>query len=86
MGSGSGCDAQYLFSNDVLGYTEGHLPRHSRVYKNFKKIYSKLQRDRISAFKEFHYDTINRKFNDSKITVGIDDKEFERFLKIAEKI
>ena len=27
MGSGSGCDGQYLFANDVLGYTEGHTPR-----------------------------------------------------------
>ena len=37
MGSGSDCDGQYLFANDVLGYTEGHMPRHARVYKNFKK-------------------------------------------------
>jgi 3-methyl-2-oxobutanoate hydroxymethyltransferase len=26
MGAGAGCDAQYLFSNDILGYTEGHIP------------------------------------------------------------
>mgnify|MGYP003323692143 CR=1 FL=1 len=36
MGSGSECDGQYLFANDVLGYTAGHMPRHARVYKNFK--------------------------------------------------
>ena len=28
----------------------------------------------------------NKKFNDPKITVGIDDKEFENFLKLSEKI
>ena len=37
MGSGSDCDAQFLFSNDVLGWNEGHIPRHARVYRNFKK-------------------------------------------------
>ena len=58
MGSGSGCDGQYLFGNDVLGYTEGKIPRHARIYKDFKKEYARLQEERISAFKEFHKDTI----------------------------
>ena len=85
MGSGSGCDGQYLFANDVLGYTSGHMPRHARVYKNFKKEYERLQNERIDAFKSFHDDTINKKFDDPKITVGIEDKEYEKFLKLAEK-
>lgn len=85
MGSGSGCDGQYLFANDVLGYTTGHMPRHARVYKNFKKEYDRLQNERIEAFKSFHDDTINKKFDDPKITVEIEDKEFENFLKLAEK-
>ena len=86
MGSGSGCDGQYLFGNDVLGYTEGHIPRHARIYKDFKKEYARLQEERISAFKEFHKDTIEKNFNDPKITVGIEDIEFEKFLKLAEKV
>ena len=85
MGSGSGCDGQYLFANDVLGYTTGHMPRHARVYKKFKKEYERLQMERIKAFKSFHDDTINKKFDDPKITVGIDDKEYDKFLKLAEK-
>ena len=85
MGSGSDCDGQYLFANDVLGYTEGHVPRHARIYRDFKKEYAKLQVERVSAFKEFHDDTINKKFDDPKITVGIEDKEYEKFLKLAEK-
>ena len=32
MGSGSLCDGQYLFSQDILGYNTGHIPRHSRIY------------------------------------------------------
>ena len=86
MGSGSGCDGQYLFANDILGYTKGHTPRHARVYRNFKKEYARLQEERIAAFKEFHEDTKNKNFNDPKITVQIQDDEFDKFLELAEKI
>ena len=86
MGSGSDCDAQFLFSNDVLGWNEGHIPRHARVYRNFKKEYARLQEERIAAFKEFHEDTKNKNFNDPKITVQIQDDEFDKFLELAEKI
>ena len=85
MGSGSGCDGQYLFANDVLGYTDGHTPRHARIYRNFKKEFAKLQEERILAFKEFHKDTIEKKFDDPKITVGIEDNEFEKFLELSNK-
>ena len=85
MGSGSGCDGQYLFANDVLGYTDGHTPRHARIYRNFKKEFAKLQEERILAFKEFHKDTIDKKFDDPKITVGIEDNEFEKFLELSNK-
>ena len=69
-----------------MGYTKGHIPRHARIYRDFKKEHEKLQKERINAFKEYHNDTINKNFNDPKITVGIDDKEFENFLKFSEKL
>ena len=37
MGSGLGCDAQYLFSEDILGYNKGHIPRHAKVYTNLSE-------------------------------------------------
>ena len=86
MGSGSTCDAQYLFSQDILGYTKGHMPRHSRVYRNFKKEFDKLHIERVNAFKEYIKDVENKKFDDPKITVGIEDKEFDAFMNIADKI
>ena len=86
MGSGSDCDAQFLFSNDVLGWNEGHIPRHARVYRDFKKEYERLQKERINAFKEFHNDTVNKNFDDPKITVQIEDREFDKFLELSEKI
>ena len=85
MGSGSDCDGQYLFANDVLGYTDGHTPRHARIYRDFKKEFAKLQEQRILAFKEFHEDTVKKNFNDPKITVGIEDNEFNKFLELSEK-
>ena len=85
MGSGSGCDGQYLFSQDILGYNTGHVPRHSRIYRNFKKEFDKLHVERVNAYKEFIKDTEDKKFNDPKITVGIEDKEYESFLKLSEK-
>ena len=85
MGSGSDCDGQYLFANDILGYTQGHMPRHARVYRNFKEKFSKIQEERILAFKEYHQDSLKQNFNDPKITVEIKDEEFEKFIKLADK-
>ena len=85
MGSGSGCDGQYLFSQDILGYNTGHVPRHSRIYRNFKKEFDKLHVERVNAYKEFIKDTEDKKFNDPKITIGIEDKEYESFLKLSDK-
>ena len=40
----------------------------------------------LNILKEFHEDTINKNFNDPKITVQIKDDEFDKFLELAEKI
>ena len=53
MGAGTGGDAQYLFAEDVLGYTRGHRPRHAKVYRDFAAEYRRLQQERVAAFKEF---------------------------------
>ena len=53
MGAGTGCDAQYLFADDVLGQNRGHMPRHSKVYRNFAAEYDRLQAERVAAFSEF---------------------------------
>ncbi len=53
MGAGAGCDAQYLFAEDILGTNRGHMPRHSKVYRNFAAEYDRLQAERVAAFQEF---------------------------------
>ncbi len=85
MGSGSGCDGQYLFSQDILGYNTGHIPRHSRIYKNFKKEFDRLHIERVEAYKKFIKDSESKNFNDPKITVDIEDREYEDFLKKSQE-
>jgi 3-methyl-2-oxobutanoate hydroxymethyltransferase len=79
MGSGSGCDAQYLFADDVLGQNRGHMPRHSKVYRDFAGEYDRLHRERVAAFSEFVADVIDRTFPERKHVVQMDPTELERF-------
>ena len=53
MGAGTGADAQYLFTTDVLGQTSGHVPRHAKVYANFAAEYARLQAMRVAAMQSF---------------------------------
>ena len=81
MGAGLDCDVQYLFSTDILGYNEGHVPRHSKVYRDFKSEYHRLHRESVAAFKEFRSDVLTGAYPTAKNDVSIDKKEFESFLK-----
>jgi len=56
MGAGSAGHAQYLFADDVLGQNRGHIPRHAKVYRDFRTEYARLQQERIAAFGEFASD------------------------------
>ena len=80
MGAGTGCDAQYLFAEDVLGYTRGHRPRHAKTYRNFRAEYDRLQQERIGAFREFVSDVATGAYPEEKHLVPIEDAEFEAFL------
>ena len=80
MGAGVGADAQYLFAEDVLGYTRGHRPRHAKVYRNFRAEYDRLQQERIAAFKEFRADVETGAYPEPKHILPIADAEFEAFV------
>tara|TARA_B100000945_G_scaffold320420_1_gene330453 strand:+ start:1068 stop:1892 length:825 start_codon:yes stop_codon:yes gene_type:complete len=81
LGSGSGCDGQYLFSQDILGTYHGKYPRHAKIYRKLRKDFERIQNERISAYKEFIKDVKLKKFNDPSITVEIEKKEYDLFLK-----
>ncbi|PCJ89073.1 MAG: 3-methyl-2-oxobutanoate hydroxymethyltransferase [Hyphomicrobiales bacterium] len=80
MGAGSGADAQYLFAEDVLGYTRGHRPRHAKTYRNFAAEYERLQTERTSAFAEFKADVASGVYPADEHIVGISDDEFDNFM------
>ncbi|NWG75697.1 MAG: 3-methyl-2-oxobutanoate hydroxymethyltransferase [Rubrivivax sp.] len=79
MGAGAGCDGQYLFAEDVLGQTDGHVPRHAKTYRNFRAEYARLQQERIAAFREFSADVAAGRYPAIEHTVEIADEEFEAF-------
>lgn len=82
MGAGSGCDAQYLFADDVLGANRGHRPRHAKVYRNFAAEYDRLQGERIAAFTAFAEDVRAGQYPQTNHTVGVQETELHAFLKL----
>lgn len=79
MGAGPHADAQYLFAEDVLGYTPGHKPRHAKTYRDFRSELDRLQQERIAAFREFGDDVANGAYPASEHSVSISDSELEKF-------
>ena len=81
MGAGPHADAQYLFAEDVLGYTRGHRPRHAKVYRDFRTELDRLQNERVAAFNEFKSDVASGAYPQPQHAVPIEDAEFEAFMK-----
>jgi len=79
MGAGVGCDAQYLFAEDVLGTNRGHMPRHSKVYRNFAAEFDRLQTERISAFREYVADVASGAYPEDKHLVKMPAAELKAF-------
>lgn len=80
MGSGSGCDAQYLFSTDILGTNRGHVPRHAKQYRDLKAEEDRLQKERVAAFTEYNADVKSGGFPEQSHLVPIAQAEFESFM------
>ncbi len=83
MGSGQGCDAQYLFSEDILGYNEGHIPRHAKVYTSLSEDYERMRVKSIEAFSKFRSEVEDKIYPEESHDIKISEKEFEKFAKSA---
>lgn len=79
MGAGAGCDAQYLFSDDVLGANAGHVPRHAKIYRNFAAEYARLHEERIAAYGEFAADVRSGAYPQATHKVAADDATLKAF-------
>jgi 3-methyl-2-oxobutanoate hydroxymethyltransferase len=73
LGSGRGCDAQYLFSADLLGENRGHIPRHAKTYRNFAAEHDRLQEERIAAYAEYIADVTIGAFPGAQHAVEMDE-------------
>ena len=80
LGSGPHADAVYLFSADLLGDNEGHIPRHAKVYRDLSGIRRQMQEERVSAYGEYINDIRNQSFPTKQHNVVMPDEELDAFL------
>ena len=85
LGSGSGCDTQFLFSDDILGDYNERIPRHAKAYRNFLKEYQRLQNERIAAFQEYAADVQNSRFPGPNNLVSMNDAAFSEAIAAIER-
>jgi len=79
MGSGAGCDVQYLFAVDVLGETVGKMPRHARTYADFATEYARLQHQRVAAFAAYRAAALDGSYPAAAELVAGNPAETEAF-------
>lgn len=84
LGSGSGCDSQFLFSDDILGDYEERIPRHAKAYRNFLNEFRRLQQERVSAFKEYAEDVRSGRFPQASHLISMDDAILQEAVKKIE--
>src|SRR5436853_6920136 len=86
LGSGSGCDTQFLFSDDLLQDYEERIPRHAKAYRNFRKEYQQLQNERIAAFAEYAEDVKSGRFPEASHVVAMDEAAFKAAVEAIARI
>ena len=84
LGSGAGCDTQFLFSDDILGDYDERLPRHAKPYRNFAEEHRRLQRERIAAFGEYVADVKGGRFPEPSHLVGLSDETLAEAIALIE--
>ena len=72
LGAGTGCDTQFLFSDDILGDYDERPPRHAKAYRNFAAEHRRLQEERIAAFREYIADVNEGRFPERSHLVEMD--------------
>ena len=85
LGSGSGCDSQFLFSDDILGDYDERIPRHAKAYRNFRKEYQRLQDERVAAFKEYADEVKSGRFPAGNHLVAMDEAVLQAAIQTIER-
>lgn len=77
IGAGAGCDGQVLVYHDLLGLTEGHLPR-------FVKKYANLSREIRDALEAYVDDVRTGAFPSDEYSYAMSEEELADFAPAAE--
>ena len=85
LGSGTGCDTQFLFSDDILGDYDERLPKHAKAYRNFFDENQRLQNERIAAFSEYIRDVKEGNFPDASNLINMDDELLQEAIRKIEE-
>ena len=85
LGSGSGCDTQFLFSDDILGDYDERPPRHARAYRNFAAEHRRLQQERLAAFREYIADVHADRFPERGHLVEIEAPLLDEVVRSLER-
>src|ERR1700742_3598581 len=83
LGSGSGCDSQFLFSDDILGDYDERPPRHAKAYRNFAEEYRRLQGERVAAFREYIADVKEGQFPDARHLVEMEQALLDSVVRVV---
>jgi 3-methyl-2-oxobutanoate hydroxymethyltransferase len=79
IGSGSYCDGQVLVLHDMLNLYDNIRPRFVKTYTNLSEII-------LNAVHNYIIDVKTGKFPEEKHSYKIEEKEYERLVKIIKKI
>ena len=78
MGSGNGCDGQYLFTEDLLGRHDQHYPRHSICY-------ARQLEETVQSMKQYVSDVHNDWEKTAQKSINIPDSELKAFKSMLEQ-
>jgi 3-methyl-2-oxobutanoate hydroxymethyltransferase len=85
LGSGPGCDMQYLFATDVLGTNKGHVPRHAKQYVDLNPEYDRLQKIMTEALTRFREEVTSGAYPEPRHIIEVKEDEFTQFMAGIEK-
>src|SRR5438132_3268858 len=78
IGAGNGTDGQILLSYDLLGVFTDFKPKFTKRYTNLTEV-------AVAGLKAYAAEVRAGKFPDDDHSYGVDDKEYEKFLRMVEK-
>ncbi|MET3524661.1 3-methyl-2-oxobutanoate hydroxymethyltransferase [Mesorhizobium abyssinicae] len=78
IGSGSGGDVTFLFSEDICGETE-NPPRHAFAYGNVRRLQEQIERERIDALSAFQSDVRAGTFPYERVSISMKPEHLEAF-------